>query len=369
MEEKRHRIIISTSIIGILTNLALAIFKAIVGVLANSIAILLDAINNFSDMVSSIVTIAGTHVARLSPDREHPMGHGRSEYLSAVMVAIIIIYIGFTALIESVRKIISPEVPNYSTLTIFVVAVAVAVKVVLGLHVYRIGRKVDSDSLVGSGKDALFDAMISLATLIAAIVFLCTGFSVEAYLAAGISIFITYSGYRMLRGAFSVIIGERADPRLSRKIRTEIEKVDGVKGIYDLAIHDYGPNRLFASINVEFPEKMTASQIDDASRAIRHLIYRKCGVIISSIGVYAVDDSEKAAKLRHEIEKNISKFEYVRQIHGFHIDEAKKKISFGLVVSADVEDSDAYCRAVRESLMKDILDYDFAITLDPDFGN
>lgn len=369
MEEKRHRIIISTSIIGILTNLALAIFKAIVGVLANSIAILLDAINNFSDMVSSIVTIAGTHVARLSPDREHPMGHGRSEYLSAVMVAIIIIYIGFTALIESVRKIISPEVPNYSTLTIFVVAVAVVVKVVLGLYVYRVGRKVDSDSLAGSGKDALFDAMISLTTLIAAIVFICTGFSVEAYLAAAISVFITYSGYRMLRGTFSVIIGERADPRLSRKIRTEIEKVDGVKGVYDLAIHDYGPNRLFASINVEFPEKMTASQIDDASRAIRHLIYRKCGVVVSSVGVYAVDGSEKAAKLRREIEKGISKFEYVGQIHGFHIDEAKKKISFGLVVSADVEDSDAYRRAVRESLMKDILDYDFAITLDPDFGN
>lgn len=369
MEEKRHRIIISTSIVGILTNLALAVFKAIVGVLANSIAILLDAVNNFSDMISSLVTIAGSHVARMSPDREHPMGHGRSEYLSAAMVAIIIIYIGFTAFIESVKKIISPETPNYSAITIFVVSVAVVAKVILGLYVYKVGRKVDSDSLAGSGRDALFDATISLATLVAAIVFLCTGFSVEAYLAAGISIFITYSGYRMLRETFSVILGERADPRLSRKIRSEIEKVDGVKGAYDLALHDYGPNKLFASINIELSEKMTASQIDDISREIRHLIYRKCGVIMSSVGVYAADEGERATKLRRDISEIVFKFESAKQIHGFRIDETKKTIGFGLAVSIDVEDRDAYCRTVRESLVQAFPDYDFTITLDPDFGN
>lgn len=299
MEKKRHHIIIRTSIIGILANLALAVFKTIVGTLAHSIAILLDAVNNFSDMVSSIVTIAGARMARVSPDRKHPMGHGRSEYLSAAIIAIIIIYIGFTAFIESVTKIISPETPNYSALTILIVVVAIIVKVILGLYVHATGRKVNSDSLVGSGKDALFDAAISLATLIAAGIFLCTGFSVEAYLAAGISVFIAYSGYRMLRETFSVILGERADPDLSRDIRAEIKNIAGVEGVHDLVLHDYGPNMLYASVNIDLPEAMTAKEIDGISREIRRQVYRNCRVTISSVGIYATEvrDGEAAKML------------------------------------------------------------------------
>ena len=187
MKDNRHRTIVVASIIGILANLLLVIFKAIVGLLSNSIAIILDAVNNFSDMLSSLVTIAGSHFANLSPDREHPMGHGRSEYLSAAVVAIIIMYIGFTAFIESIKKIIIPESPDYSLTTVAVMVVAIIVKIVLGIYVYRVGRKVDSDSLAGSGKDALFDSLISLTTLVAAGIFVLTGFSVEAYLAVGIS--------------------------------------------------------------------------------------------------------------------------------------------------------------------------------------
>ena len=370
MEHARHRKIIATSIIGILANLILVIFKAIVGILSNSIAIILDAVNNFSDMLSSIVTIAGSLFARTSPDREHPMGHGRSEYLSAAVVAIIIMYIGFTALIGSVNNILQPKIPDYSALTIIVVSVAIVIKVVLGLYVRREGRKVDSDSLIGSGTDALFDALISLATLIAAIIFITTGLSIEAYLATVISLFIIYTGFRMLRDTFSVILGERANADLSRRIRSKVAEVEGVIGAYDLVMHDYGPNTTFASINVELPDTMTALQIDDISREIRRKVYQECHVIISSVGVYSVNtQGGKAAKLRRKVDNAISEFEYVIQMHGFHVDERAKEISFDLVIDFNAKNRQSYYRRIYAALKKAIPDYKFEIALDSDFSD
>ena len=370
MKDNRHRIIVTASVVGILANLLLVIFKATVGFLSNSIAIILDAVNNFSDMLSSLVTIVGSHFANLSPDREHPMGHGRSEYLSAAVVAVIIMYIGFTAFFESVKKIITPETPDYSTVTLVVVTVAIFVKIILGLYVYKTGRRVDSDSLIGSGKDALFDSLISLATLVAAGVFIMTGFSIEAYLAIGISLFITYSGFKMLRETFSVILGERADSDLSRKIREEVRRVDGVEGAYDLVMHDYGPDTTFASINIELPDTMTALEIDDISREIRRRVYRKCHVLINSVGVYSINkQGGKISKLHERVYEIVSSFEHVIQMHGFHVDEKNKEISLDIVVGFDVKNRKAYFRRIHDTLQKEIPDYAFEIALDSDFSD
>ena len=370
MHDNRHRKIIATSIIGILANLLLVVFKAIVGILSNSIAIILDAVNNFSDMLSSIVTIVGSLFANLMPDRKHPMGHGRSEYLSAAIVAVIIIYIGFTALIESIKKIIAPETPDYSLLTIIVVTVAVLVKIVLGLYVQKVGRQVDSDSLRGSGKDALFDALISLATLLAAIVFITTGFSIEAYLAAVISLFITYSGIKMHRETFSVILGERADPDLSHKIREEVRRVKGVEGAYDLVLHDYGPSTTLASINVEVVDTMTALQIDDISREIRHRVYHKHHVLVNSVGVYSINTkNDKAAKLHQKAYEIVSSFDHVIQMHGFHVDEKNKEISLDVVVGFDVKNRRNYHRRIHDAVAEAFPGYTIQLVLDSDFSD
>ena len=244
----RSKKIIQTSIIGILANLILAGFKVFVGILSNSIAIILDAVNNLSDSLSSLVTIIGAHLAGKAPDRNHPMGHGRSEYLSTIIIAMIIIYIGITALIESVKKIITPVPVDYETTTIIVVSVAIVVKLFLGFFFRHRGKKLQSGSLTASGIDALFDAAISVATLIAIVVFLTTNLQIEAYLALGISVFIIYSGIKMLRGAFSIIIGERASADITQHIKNDIAKVDGVNGAFDLVMHDYGAGNTIASV-------------------------------------------------------------------------------------------------------------------------
>ena len=156
----REKIIVRTGIIGIVVNILLASFKAVVGLLANSIAIILDAVNNLSDALSSTITIIGTKLAGKKADKEHPMGHGRIEYISAAVIAIIILYAGIASFIESVKKIISPSVPKYSIVTIVIVAVAVVVKIFLGTYVKKKGESVNSDSLKASGKDALFDVFV-----------------------------------------------------------------------------------------------------------------------------------------------------------------------------------------------------------------
>ena len=193
----REKTIVKTGIIGIVTNILLAAFKAFVGLLSNSIAIILDAVNNLSDALSSTITIIGTKLAGKKPDKKHPMGHGRIEYISAAIISMIVLYAGITSLIESVKKIINPVTPEYKTVTLIIVAVAVVVKIVLGTYVKKTGEKVNSDALKASGKDALFDSIISASTLVAAIVFLISGVGIEAYLGAAISVIIIKSGVEM----------------------------------------------------------------------------------------------------------------------------------------------------------------------------
>ncbi|MBQ5743800.1 MAG: cation diffusion facilitator family transporter, partial [Ruminococcus sp.] len=178
-ELNREKTIVRTGAVGILANVLLAGFKAAVGLVTGSIAVTLDAVNNLTDVLSSVITIISTKLAGKAPDKAHPYGHGRIEYLSAVSIAVIILYAGITSLIESVKKLVQPVVPDYTPTALLIIAVAVAVKIVLGLYVRKTGLRVNSDSLVAAGKDALLDAVISASTLVAAGIFIVWHVSLE----------------------------------------------------------------------------------------------------------------------------------------------------------------------------------------------
>ncbi len=351
-------------------NVALAGFKIVVGLLSNSIAIILDAINNFSDSLSSIVTIIGASFASKAPDKKHPMGHGRAEYLSTVIIGMLILYIGITALIESIRKIITPEPVNYRTETIIVVAVAIVVKIALGLYVHHRGRKLKSGSLIGSGIDALYDAVISAATLVAIIIFFTTGLQVEAYLAAGISLFIIRSGFILIRGAFSAILGERVDPRIAKRIKADIANVDGVNGAFDLVMHDYGNGATVASVNIEVNHDMTAGEIDALSRAVQRMIYEKYRIVLSSVGIYAVDlDNSEVKRLWSLVNDIREKYEHIIEMHGFRVYEKAHQISFDIVVDFAVADRKAYYREFCREVEATIPDYAISVVLDSDISD
>ncbi|HBE15394.1 MAG TPA: cation transporter, partial [Ruminococcaceae bacterium] len=240
----RQKIIVRTSIIGIVANIALAAFKAAVGLLANSISVTLDAVNNLSDALSSVITIIGAKLSVKPADKKHPLGYGRVEYLSSMIIALIILYAGISAGIESIKKIITPEAPDYSAVSLIIIAVAVVVKIVLGTYVSRVGKKVNSDSLAASGKDALMDSIISASVLVAAVIYLIWGISLEAYLGVVISLFIIKAGFDILRETISQILGERIDSEISQQIKAELCAYDGVNGAYDLILHSYGPDQL-----------------------------------------------------------------------------------------------------------------------------
>ena len=237
-EQNRNKIIVRTSLIGIVTNVLLAAVKATVGLLANSIAVVLDAVNNLSDALSSVITIVGAKLAGKRPDKKHPLGYGRIEYLSAMIVSGLVLYAGITALVESVKKIISPEAADYSVLSLVLIAVAVVVKVILGRFVSAQGKKADSASLVASGKDALFDAVLSASVLLSAVIQMTTGVSLEAYVGVVSAGFIIKAGIEMMLDTVNDILGQRTDPELAVHIKKLIIEEEGVRGAYDLLLNN-----------------------------------------------------------------------------------------------------------------------------------
>ena len=200
----REKTIVRTGIIGIAANILLASFKALVGLAVYSTAMVLDAVNNFSDVLSSVVTIIGTKIAARKPDKKHPLGHGRVEYLSQMIVAALIIYAGITALWESIKKIINPVDAEHSAVSLAVISVAIVVKIILGLYVKAKGKEVKSNLLISSGTDALFDAVLSTAVLISAVIFMAFKFNIEAYVSVVISIFILKAGIEIILEAVEV---------------------------------------------------------------------------------------------------------------------------------------------------------------------
>ncbi len=369
LNEERNKLIVRTSIIGILANVLLAGFKMVVGLFANSIAIILDAVNNLSDVLSSLVTIIGNKLANKAPDRKHPLGHGRVEYISALIVAAIILYAGVTAAIEAVKKIINPTKPNYTTITLFIIAVAVVVKIVLGLYVSKQGKKAKSGALEASGKDALFDAVISASVLASAIIYLTTGVSLEAYVAVIISIFIIKAGIEIMAETISEILGKRADVDLTKQVKEILNREPEVRGAYDLIFNNYGPNKNYASVHLELPDTMTVDEVDVLTRKLETNVYKETGVILVGVGVYSYNTSDtEVAHIRNDVQEMVMAHDWALQLHGFYLDIDKKTMRFDVVLSFDIDPKEGIeiiCKEVKEAYPE----YELSIIPDVDVSD
>ena len=364
-QQQRQKVIVRTSLIGIAVNILLAAFKAAVGLLSNSIAVILDAVNNLSDALSSVITIFGAKLAGRKPDKDHPLGHGRIEYISALIVAAIVMYAGITSLVESVKKIIDPQKPDYSTISLVIIGVAVLAKILLGRYVKKTGEKTHSGALVASGTDALSDAALSLAVLLTALLYTFKGISLEAYVGVVISGFIIKAGYEMISDTVKDILGRRANVEVSNKIKEIISEEPDVLGAYDLFIHDYGPDKAYASVHVELPDSMTVDKVDVLTRKLTDRVYRETGVILTGVGVYSRNTDAKAERIRRDIEKIVMAHEWALQMHGFYIDEERKIIRFDVVMSFDVSHSEGV-RTICEEVKEIYPEYDLVIVPDID---
>lgn len=359
--------IIRTSVIGIVANVLLATFKAIVGLLASSVAIVLDAVNNLSDALSSVITIIGTRLSMRPADSKHPFGHGRVEYFSAIVISVIVLTTGITSLVESVKKIIKPTEPDYTALTLIVIIVAILTKLVLGWYVRKKGKQLGSDALIASGADALFDAAITLATLLSAGVMLIWNVSLDGYLGALISLVIIKAGIEMLASPINQLLGTQAPPDLIQQIKADIGRMDQVQGVFDIILHGYGPNLYIGSLHICVPDTMNAHQIHGLTRRISEQMISKYGIIMT-VGIYSDGSgNSEYAELQRTVLQTLTRQEHVIQVHGFYYDREKGSISVDVVTDRSVTDDAAFIALLQKQLKAVVPDKTVSIIIDHNY--
>ena len=360
--------IIRTSWIGIAANVLLAAFKAVVGALANSVAIVMDAVNNLSDALSSVITIVGMKLSQRPPDRKHPFGFGRIEYFSAIIIAVIVLSAGITSLIESVKKIFNPTEPTYTTVTLIVIIVAIVVKLVLGQYVKRKGEQLKSDALIASGSDALFDAVITLATLVSAGVMLLWNVSLDGILGALISLVIIKAGIEMLASPVNELLGTSIPADLTKQIVSEVSAFEGVHGVYDLILHNYGPDVIIGSLHINVNDTMNAHEIHGLTRKISTQMYDRHGIIMT-VGVYAVATGDnRRAELQTKVMQTLAGHKEIVQVHGFYYSEKDNMLSVDVVPDITEHDDAALIQRLKDEIQPLAPDMDVVIVVDHNYS-
>ncbi len=365
----RRREIIRISLLEILVNVVLSAFKFAVGLLSHSIAVVLDGVNNLTDALSSVVTIIGTKLAGRAPDKKHPYGYGKIEYVSSVAVAVIILLAGLTALQESFDKMLHPAAADYSALSLLIIAAAVAAKLILGRYVKAAGRAYHSEALAASGTDAVMDAFISLSTLAAAGIRMVFSVSVEGILGIVISCFILKAGIDILLESLGNIIGTRVDSALSAELKDFICGNPAVLGAYDLALHPYGPEHMIGSVHIELPDEMTAREIHGLTRQITEEVYRTFGIVLT-VGIYASNTVEEVfSEMKRTLSDLIREHPEILQMHGFYVDTEKMLVSFDLIIDFRAENREAIKDDLIRRMKERFPAYEFVAVLDSDVSD
>lgn len=361
--EIRDKQIIRTSVVGIVANILLALFKAVVGAISGSIAIIMDALNNMSDVLSGVITILGTRLSARPADSGHPFGHGRIEYFSAIVISIIVLVAGFSALFESVKKIIHPTTPTYTTVTLVVIIVAIFVKIFLGRYVKMKGEKLKSDSLIASGADATFDAVVTLATLVSAGIMLLTGLNLDSIFGLLISLVIIRSGMGMLKSPVNQLLGLAAPKELTEQIRKEVMEYPEVHGVNDIILNYYGPVTIIGSMHISILDTMTARRIHGLTRSISQELFDRHG-IIATIGIYAINTTGKLADMEKDVTGFINSQDHVLQCHGFYYYEDRNCITIDVVHDSEVTDDVKFKKNILTKLAKRFPKIEFNIFID-----
>lgn len=308
-----------SGIVGVIVNLLLCSAKFIIGSMTGSISITADAANNLSDAGSSIVTLVSFKAAAKPDDEEHPFGHGRIEYISALIVAFLILIMGFELLKSSVTKIFSPEPVTYSTVALLVLILSMLGKLWLAYFNYKLGKKIDSPAVKAVVTDSLSDTAATAAAAASLVIANFTDFPADGYLGVAVSCFIFYAGINILRETLSPLLGQPAEKEFVEEIEAKILSYDGIVGVHDLIIHDYGPSRRFASAHAEVPADADIMRSHDIIDLIERDIRREFDMLISiHMDPIVVDDAHINAL--HEIAEQAAKSVDERlTIHDFRV--------------------------------------------------
>lgn len=364
---ERTGIINRTSILGIVVNVLIAGVKIAAGLLASSIAIVSEGVNNAADALTSVLTMVGTRLAGRHPDAKHPFGYGRIEYLTGLVVAVVIIVSGVQMLIESVKLIFRPEELSISYVSLTIVAVSAVVKFFLGLYTIARGRVAQSDALVGVGLECRVDSYISIITIGVAVVFLLTGVSLDAYAGVVMSAIILKAGVEVLLKIVSELIGRPGEKELATKIYQLVRATPGVVGAADMMLHNYGPNAWSGSVNVEIDHAKSVGEVYAMLHELQLGIMHEEHVTMV-FGVYAVDDDHvETRRIRRTILEYVKAHEHVKSFHAVYLEPGTNRLYCDLVVDYELADWGALRADFLDYMKAQVPGRDVVLTVETEF--
>ena len=365
---ERSKKIVMVSIIGILVNVALGVIKIIVGRAAHSVAVTSDAVNNFADSISSLVTIITMLIVGRGATRKHPFGFGRVEYFSSIIISVLVLFTGGQFMVESIKKIIHPAATSYTNVAIILLGVAIAAKIGLGLYTRSAGKSANSPNLIASGQDALSDAILTAVTLAGALLSRFAGLNIDGWIGAVVSLFVLKSGFDILKDVINKLMGERPSAALGDKIMEDILAEPAVKGAYDLILHNYGPDIYIGNVNVELDEDMSIREAYEVLKPLNIRLVDKYGIFVY-FGFYALNThDEKTMDMEKNVKETLLKDPDILQVHAFYVDEEKKFISFDVVVAFTVKEPYLKTGEIIKTVEGMYPGYEVRTTADRDFS-
>ena len=353
--EVRNKYAMLSSITGIVLNILLSIFKLIVGLISNSISIVSDAVNNITDAGSSVVTMIGFKMSQKKVDKNHPWGHGRMEYISAFIVDILIILVGFELLRTSIEKIFNPELPLIGNVTIIILVASILAKLWLFFFYKKIAKTIDSAAIKGNSYDSISDVISTTAVLISAIVARVFEISIDGYISFLVSIFILYTGAKAIKEIIDILLGSSPDPEFVKEIEEFVKNYDLVVGIHDMMIHDYGPGRKIISFHAEVPADINIGKAHDVIDKIEQDIFEKYNCITTIHMDPIVVDDEEINSMKKTTEEIVKSINQEFSIHDFRMTDGGERINliFDLVLPREGEfNKEQIRKEVQEKIHK-----------------
>ena len=359
------------SIVGIFCNVLLFVVKFVVGLVLHSVSVTADAFNNLSDAGSSIISFVGVKMAEKPADKDHPFGHGRIEYIAALVVSFLVLEVGFTFLKDSVGKIRNPETLNFQTVSVLILILSIAVKLWLGLFNRKLGEKIDSKVMMAVFTDSMGDVITTGATILSILFFAVTGINIDGIVGVGVALVVMWAGVGIAKDTLEPLIGEAIDPEVYEKIKTFVESYDGIEGTHDLIVHNYGPGRSMASIHAEVPNDVDIEQSHEIIDRIERDAGKKLGIfLVIHMDPVEMKD-ERVLNIRRKTEEILKEMDPACSIHDFRVvrGEEQSNLIFDMVIPIeyDEEKRKELPRKLKERLKELDPRYECVITVDYDY--
>ena len=329
-----------SGIVGIFCNVILFLTKLIVGLVLNSVSVMADAFNNLSDAGSSVISFVGVRMAGKPADKDHPFGHGRIEYIAALIVSFLVLEVGFTFLKDSVGKILHPEQLKFLPVSVLILCLSIAVKLWLGLFNKKLGERIDSQVMKAVFADSMGDVITTSATIFSILFFAATGFNIDGFVGLGVALVVMWAGFGIAKDTLNTLIGEPVSPEVYEKIKKFVEGYDGIEGVHDLIVHNYGPGRSMASIHAEVPNDQEIEKSHEIIDRVERDAAKELGMMLV-IHMDPVEmKDEKVIRIRKKTEHLLKELDPACSIHDFRVVWGAERINliFDMVIPIEYDE-------------------------------